>query len=145
MVRAEGIHVTHKPTADNLMALELRISNETKPLLLDNPNFLPYLVDALLLDPEHPRAGMTHELKSWCQTHHAECLAQLAVFEPAHDALRQDPQVISALEAVSEGGLSAESRQYVQATLLALSDKEMQHDVEGQKHVMLSCESALLA
>ena len=84
------------------MALELCVSDENKPLLLDNPDFIPYLVDALLLDPDHPRAGMKQELKSWCQEHHVECLAQLAVFEPAREALRQDPSVIPALEAVAE-------------------------------------------
>ena len=120
------------------MALELCISDKNKPLLLDNPDFIPYLVDALLLDPDHPRAGMKHELKSWCQEHHAECLAQLAVFEAAREPLRRDPSVIPALEAVAEAGLSAEARQYAQAALLALSDKELNADLEGQKHIMLS-------
>ena len=85
---------------------------------------------------------MKEELKAWTQEHHAECLAQLAVFEPARDALRQDPSVIPALQAVAEAGLSAQTRQYAQAAIhvLALSDQEMHAiDVEGsQKHVMLS-------
>ena len=84
---------------------------------------------------------MKLELKSWCQTHHAECLAQLAVFEPAREPLRQDTTVIPSLEAVAEAGLSAEARQFAQAALLALSDKELHHETEGQLHVMLSCES----
>jgi len=120
------------------MALELCVSDENKPLLLANPAFIPYLVDALLLDADHPRAGMKPELKSWCQTHHAECLAQLAVFEPAREPLRQDPSVIPSLEAVAEAGLSAEARQYAQAALLALSDKQMVVDTSGQMHVMIS-------
>ena len=70
------------------MALELCISDENKPLLLNNPDFIPYLVDALLLDPSHPRAAMNEEDKIWCQTRHCECLAQLAVFAPAREALR---------------------------------------------------------
>ena len=82
---------------------------------------------------------MKPELKSWCQQHHAECLAQLAVFVPAREALRADPSVIPALEAVAEGGLTAEARQFAEAALLALSDKELHVAVEGQKHVMLSC------
>ena len=139
IVRAVGYRSNAKPTASNITALELCISDAHKPLLLDNPVFLPYLVDALLLDADHPRAAMQPQLKSWCQDHHAECLAQLAVFEPARDALRQDPSVIPALEAVSEGGLSAEARQFAQAALLALSDKELNHvDVDGQLHVMVS-------
>ena len=99
-----------------------------------------YLIDALLLDPDHPRAGMKPDLKIWCQTHHAECLAQLAVFAPAREALLQHPSLIPALEAVGEAGLSAEARQFGQAALLALSDKELTALAEGeQKHVMVSC------
>ena len=139
IVRAVGYYATAKPNADLLMALDLCVSdNKNKPLLLENPDFIPYLVDALLLDPDHPRAGMKPELKTWCQENHAECLAQLAVFEPARETLRQDPSVLPALEAVAEAGLSAEARQYAQAALLALSDKELHADVDGQKHVMLS-------
>ena len=86
---------------------------------------------------------MKPELKSWCQQHHAECLAQLAVFAPARETLRTDPSVIPALEAVAESGLSSEARKFAEAALLALSDKEIHVDAEGQEHVMLSCECAL--
>jgi hypothetical protein len=137
-VRAVGYYATSKPTADTIMALELCVSDENKPLLLATPDFIPYLVDALLLDPAHSRAGLKPELKAWCQEHHAECLAQLAVFEPAREPLRQDPSVIKALEVVAEAGLSAEARRFAQAALLALSDKEMHVLVDSQQHVMLS-------
>ena len=83
---------------------------------------------------------MKPELKSWCQQHHAECLAQLAGFTPARETLRADPSIIPALEAVAEGGLSEEARQFAEAALLALSDTEL-ISKEGQKHVMLSCAS----
>ena len=88
---------------------------------------------------------MKPELKSWCQQHHAECLAQLAVFEPARETMRADPSVIPALEAVAEGGLTAEARQFAEAALLALSEKELHIDAEGQKHVMLSCACVLFS
>ena len=140
LVRADGYYRNQKPTADSIMALELCISDSNKPLLLAHRDFLPYVVDALLLDAGHPRADMKPELKSWCQQHHAECLAQLAVFAPARETLRADPSVIPALEAVAEGGLTAEARQFAEAALLALSEKELHIDAEGQKHVMLSCE-----
>ena len=139
LVRAVGFEKLQKPTKDAIMALELCISDENKPLLLANPDFIPYLVDALLLDPSHPRADMKEELKIWCVTHHCECFAQLAVFEPAREALRQDPSLIPALQAVAEIGLSAEVRKIAQAALQALSDKELQMLAEGeQKHAMLS-------
>ena len=86
---------------------------------------------------------MKPELKSWCQQHHAECLAQLAAFEPARETLRAEPSVIPALEVVAEGGLSEEARKFAEAALLALSDKELHNDAEGQKHVMLSCACVL--
>jgi hypothetical protein len=121
------------------MALELTISDANKPLLLANKSFVPYLVDALLIDPSHPRAEMKPELKSWCQSHHCECLAQLAVYGPAREALCQDPSVIPALEAVAKDGLSAEARDFAEAALLALSDKELHVLADGEQlHIMLS-------
>eukprot|EP01046_Picozoa_sp_COSAG06_P004177 COSAG06_NODE_172_length_21346_cov_503.127053_7_plen_201_part_00 len=141
VVRADGWSATSKPTADTIMVVELCISDRTKPLLLANSAFIPYLVDALLLDPAHPRVGMKPELKAWCQTAHAECLAQIAVFEPdGREALRQDPSARDALRCVAESGLSEEAQQHAESALLALSDKELVKIEEGQKHVMLSCE-----
>jgi len=48
-VRAVGFKANNKPTADNIFAAELCVSDANKPLLIDNKNFIPYLVDALLL------------------------------------------------------------------------------------------------
>ncbi len=144
-VRAVGVYRTIKPSADTVMALELCISDANKLLLLAHGDFLPYVVDALLLDTDHPRADMKPELKSWCQCHHVECLAQLAVFAPARETLRADPSVIPALEAVAEGGLTAEARQFAETALLALSEKELHVDAERQKHVMLSCACVLFS
>ena len=101
--------------------------------------FIPYLLDALLLDPEHPRAGMKKELKTWCQQHHCEALAQLAVHDGSREALLRDGSVVPALEAVMKDGLSEEARELAAAALSALSEKELVA-TEGQKHVMLSCE-----
>jgi hypothetical protein len=61
------------------------------------------------------------------------------VFEPAREALLQDPTVVPALQAVVEVGLSAEARELAERALLALSDKKLEMAAEGeQKHVMLS-------
>lgn len=49
----------------------------TRRLLLNNSAFIPYLIDALLLDPDHSRQKLTDNDKSWCQRIHTECLAQL--------------------------------------------------------------------
>ena len=100
--------------------------------------FIPYLLDALLLDPEHPRAGMKKELKTWCQQHHCEALAQLAVHDASREALLGDGSVVPALHAVVETGLSERARELAAAALTALSDKKLEVVTEGQKHVMLS-------
>ncbi len=73
-MRAEGIFAAYKTDSSKIQALELCISDKNKPLLVAETRFVPYLVDALLIDPEHPRAGDKKEQKCWCQTHHAECL-----------------------------------------------------------------------
>ena len=75
-----------------------------------------------------------------CPTVIYRCLAQLAASECGLEALRQDASVVPALEIVAKDGLSAEARQFAEAALLALSGKELHVVVEGQKHVMLSCE-----
>lgn len=88
-----------------------------------NPAFIPYLVNGLFVDPEH----------------HAECLAQLALYPQAKDALRQDSSVREALQTVAEHGLSSgQATEHAQAALMALGVEELQMRTEGQKHVMLS-------
>ena len=120
------------------MALDCVLRN--KPLLLNNDSFIPYLVDALLLDPAHPRAEVAPEQKAWCQMTHAASLAQLAVTPEGREALCRDPSVSGALRSVAEAGLCEEARQHAESALLALSDRQMHAATEGQKHVMLSCE-----
>ena len=115
-----------------------------KELLLANPTFIPYLISGLILGVDHPCAGLKDDTKLWTQTMHAECFAQLALFSPGCDAMRRDPSVAEALQTVATEGLSSESRDFAKATLLAMSDEELHMRVEGQKHVMLSCESALV-
>lgn len=82
---------------------------------------------------------MKQELKVWCQDHHCEALAQLAVYEPAREALLHDGSVVPALEAVAKVGLTEAARETAAAALSALSDKKLDMQTEGQKHVMLSC------
>jgi hypothetical protein len=137
--RAIGFKATTKPTADNIFAAQLCVSDANKPLLMANSRFLPYLVDALLSDPDHPRAEMKEELKIWCQEHHCEALLQLAVHEDSREALLRDQSVTPALEAVAQTGMSQAAREQAAAALVALSDRALVMLAEGsQKHVMLS-------
>ena len=82
---------------------------------------------------------MQEELKAWCQRHHCEALAQLAVHDGSREALLRDGSVVPSLEVVMKDGLSEEARELAAAALSALSEKELVA-TEGQKHVMLSCE-----
>jgi hypothetical protein len=120
------------------MILELCISDKSKPLLLANTTFIPYLINGLVLDPDHPRADLKDEIKLWNQETHVECLAQLALFPPGRDALLQNPAVSEALVAVAQQGMSEQARDYAKAALMALSGDELQMRTEGQKHLMLS-------
>jgi|EP01043_Picozoa_sp_COSAG02_P058058 hypothetical protein len=83
---------------------------------------------------------MKEDLKAWCQQHHCEALAQLSVHEDCRPALLQDTSVLPALEAVAKTGLTEEARGFAEAALVALRDQKLQMVVDGQKHVMLSCE-----
>eukprot|EP01043_Picozoa_sp_COSAG02_P105867 COSAG02_NODE_41870_length_390_cov_0.690722_1_plen_100_part_10 len=79
VVQAVGVWKSFKPAADNIFTLDLCISDSNKELLLANPDFLPYLVDALLLDPDHPRTGLAEEQKRWVQDYHAQCAPYLSL------------------------------------------------------------------
>ena len=129
---------TGKPTADYMYVLELCVSDENKPLLLANSDFIPYLINGLFLDPDHPRANLKDEIKLWNQETHAECLAQLVLFPPGRDALLQNPAVSEALVAVAQQGMSEQARDHAKAALMALSGDELRMRTEGQKHLMLS-------
>jgi len=118
--------------------LELCISDKSKPLLLANTTFIPYLINGLFLDPDHPRADLKDEIKLWNQETHVECFAQLALFHLGRDALLDSPAVSDALVAVSEQGMSEQARDHAKAALMALSGDELQMRTEGQKHLMLS-------
>lgn len=118
----EGILGTYIPTADNMIVLELCVSDKNKPLLLANQSFIPYLIEGLLLDPAHPRAGLADEQKVWLQSMHTECIAQVALFPMGREALLQHPSVcaIESLQAVVDRGTSDEARVFAQSALSAL-------------------------
>ena len=114
-----------------------------KLLLLNNQSFIPYLIDALMLDPNHPRASLDERLKIWVQSSHAECLAQLAVFPAGREELSaRGDAVFGPLQAVVDGGaLSQEARDFCVAALVALSDTADRTKTAHQPdtlHVMLS-------
>ena len=103
---------------------------------------IPTLLDALFLDPEHPRKDMDEALRAGVQCDGAECFLQLALFEPGKQLLEQHPEALDALRVLVDGAaLTEEARLSASAALAA---------VEGplpgpaptpgdEKHVMMSC------
>ena len=83
---------------------------------------------------------MKEDQKAWCQEHHCEALAQLAVHDGSRETLLSDGSVVPALESVAAGGLTPKARELAAAALSALSDRQLVMAAEGQKHIMLSCE-----
>ena len=103
---------------------------------------IPTLLDALFLDPEHPRKDMDEALRAGIQRDGAECFLQLALYEPGKQLLEQHPEALDALRVLVDGAaLTEEARLSASAALAA---------VEGlapgaaptpgdEKHVMMSC------
>ena len=104
---------------------------------------IPTLLDALFLDPEHPRKDMDEALRAGIQRDGAECLLQLALVEAGKELLERHPEALDALRALADGGaaLASESR-LAASTALAALEGPAPGPVGDQKHVMVSCASA---
>ena len=141
-------HTMFSPTAEYLTVGHMCVSDENKRMLLAHPDFLPMLVSGLLLAPDHPRQSAPEAQRVWCQTMHAECLMQLAVFPPGREALLESPAVLGALEALAEQALSDEARDFGRGALIALTGEQggspRAPDGSDGAHVMLSCKSEAL-
>ena len=60
-------------------------------MLLQCDALTPTLLDALFLDPEHPRKDMDETLRAGIQCDGAECFLQLALFHKGKELLGQHP------------------------------------------------------
>ena len=78
------------------------------------------------------------ETQAVWQRHTAEALQQLVLFTPGCVAIRGQVEVVKALEAVAEHGMTRDAQQHAQGALMALSGKEMATNSKGPKHIMLS-------
>ena len=133
-----GLAKNNKPTPDRMLVLHLAVSDVNKQLLLGNAKFVSYLISGLFLDIDHPRANLTDEIKAWNQQMHAECFAQIAMYDPGRSVLLENPAVSEALEAVTERGMSEQARTFAQTALVAMKGEELRMRMEGDTHVMLS-------
>lgn len=130
--------------------LSLCISDAAKPMLLRSPDFIPHLLDGLMLDPEHPRHKTQSgedaplEIKTAVQRDFAECIQQISLFEPSgRDHLKANPEVVSALDTMKDKAWSEEAKICVEGALKQLCPERYQKSVvidPDSKHIMMSCE-----
>ena len=109
---------------------------------------IPTLLDALFLDPEHPRKDMDEKLRAGIQRDGAECFLQLALFEPGKELLVQHTETMDALRSLVGGAaLTEEARLSASSALAAVEGPAPGPgpDPGDEKHVMVSCASACLS
>ena len=113
-------------------------------MLIQCTDLTPTLLDALFLDPEHPRKDMDQTLRAGIQCDGAECFLQLALYEPGKQLLEQHPEALDALRALVDGAALVEETRLAASSALAA----MEGMAPGQalalgdeKHVMMSCTS----
>ena len=125
--------------------VHLCISDANKLLLMQSPLLTRLLVEALLVDPAHPRQEQADAVKAGIQCDAAECFMQLALFEPARDALKQDAEVLDSLRAVVDKGITEEAKKSAEGALMALDPKEGHREIDPDSlHVMMSCTRNIL-
>ena len=125
--------------------VHLCISDANKLLLMQSPLLTRLLVEALLVDPAHPRQEQADAVKAGIQCDAAECFMQLAMFGPARDALKQDAEVLDSLRAVVDKGITEEAKKSAEGALMALDPKEGHREIDPDSlHVMMSCARNIL-
>ena len=114
-------------------------------MLVECDALIPTLLDALFLDPEHPRKDMDEPLRAGIQRDGAECLLQLALFEPGKEMLEQHPEALDALQALVDGAALQEEARLAAAGALAAVEGPAGPGPDpspgDEKHVMMSCMS----
>ena len=113
-------------------------------MLLSEDNFIPLLIEGLLLDPQHQsRKDADETTKSIIQRDMAECIQQVSLFGPGCEALKANPDVVNALDTTFDKARSEEAKVCAAAALKQLcperSEKTLVIDPDS-KHIMMSCE-----
>jgi hypothetical protein len=134
--------------------VQLCISDKNKSMLVSAKDLVPLLQEMLFLDMRKDISDESDGLKAdkkAIQADAAECILQLAVFEPAgRELLEQHPSVMDALCALASGGkaLTEEARVSAVGALMAIENTSLSREPEpegatkdeSEGHVMLSCE-----
>ena len=90
--------------------LSFCISDAAKEMLLKSADFVPHLIDGLLLDANHPRKDTDLDIKAAVQRDFADCILQVSLFPPGCEALKASPMVVGVLDALVEQGWTEEAR-----------------------------------
>jgi hypothetical protein len=122
--------------------LNFCISDAAKLMLLTTPGFIPHLVNALLLDPEHPRNvdGSPEAVRAIVQRDFAECIQQLSLFAPGCEALKS-AGIVEALDMLVDKAWTEEAKDSARGALMQLTDRhhrEVTVDLDAT-HIMMSC------
>ena len=127
--------------------LSFCISDTVKQMLLNHSDFIPHLLDGLLLQPEHPRQGSDPVVKAAVQRDFAECIQQISLFPPGCDALRAHSGMVEALDALVELAWSEEAKDCVRGALMQMAERPPEPiaggggggDDDELLHIMVSC------
>ena len=128
--------------------LNLCISDSAKPMLLGSSEYIPHLLDGLMLDPEHPRKDTDEQIKSAVQRDFAECIQQLSLFGPGGEALKKNPDVVSALDTLVDKAWSEEAKVCARGALKQLCPERPPEHGEAVEvdldalHIMMSCKQS---
>ena len=122
----------------------LCISDVNKALLVECPLTVPLLLEMLLLDPDHFRKDTDAHIKAAIQADAADCLLQLALFEPGRALLERDSAAMDTLRQLSVSGVALTEQATLSANgaLMAVLGRERepepQDEAERDRHVMVS-------
>jgi hypothetical protein len=129
-------------------SLYLCISDTNKAFLVHGPAneaLMTLLIEALLLDPRHPRQNQLEDTKAAIQRDAAECFLQLALFEPGREMLiARGADVLDALRALADGGgwKTGEAKQSALGALIAIEGRSEQPEtppgLSSTGHIMMS-------
>eukprot|EP01050_Picozoa_sp_SAG11_P010949 SAG11_NODE_1128_length_5762_cov_2.633763_1_plen_194_part_00 len=116
-------------------------ADANKAMLVQCPSLIPAVLDALFLEPDHPRKDMDESVRARIQCDGAECFLQLALFEPGKVLLVQHNEALDALRALVSGGALSEEVKLCASSALAAMEGPSGHAPTpgGEKHIMMSC------
>jgi hypothetical protein len=111
---------------------------------LNNGDFIPHLIDGLLLDPTNPRIDTTSDtIKGFIQRDYAEALQQIALYERGCQALKAHTTILDVLSALKDKALTDGAKECAESTLGILNPPPPIEVDENSLHIMMSCTKPL--